>query len=229
MKVIAAALGVSSASVHNWTADIELTPELTERIAAQAQALRTAAWKRRNRVRRQGYQREGRERAPRRFATTDRPHVVLGRRVEEPKRRDLRQLGRLHDAAVRQVLGRVLRRRPVTPDDATQRLHVERPLDRTNRGALARGSRPSAGLPSKAHPQPLSDLHERPEAEQAPYGVCCLTLYDTRIAQHIYGAIQEYGRFEEPRWLDGPPIKRRPRQAAVNRWASSRARPPDRG
>jgi len=43
-----------------------------------------------------------------------------------------------------------------------------------------------------------------------PYGVCRLCLGDTRIAQHIYGAIQEYGGFEEPRWLDGPPIKRRP-------------------
>jgi hypothetical protein len=24
----------------------------------------------------------------------------------------------------------------------------------------------------------------------------------TRIVQHIYGAIQEYAGFEEPRWLD---------------------------
>jgi hypothetical protein len=45
-----------------------------------------------------------------------------------------------------------------------------------------------------------------------PYGVCTLTLHNTRIAQHIYGAIQEYAGFEEPRWLDGPPIKPRPRK-----------------
>jgi hypothetical protein len=42
-----------------------------------------------------------------------------------------------------------------------------------------------------------------------PYGVCSLTLYDVRIAQHMYGAIQEYAGFEEPRWLDGPPRKAR--------------------
>jgi hypothetical protein len=42
-----------------------------------------------------------------------------------------------------------------------------------------------------------------------PYGVCSLTVArSTRLVQHIYGAIQEYAGFEEPRWLDGPP--RRP-------------------
>lgn len=41
-----------------------------------------------------------------------------------------------------------------------------------------------------------------------PYGVCSLrVLRSTHLAQHIYGAIQEYGGFDEPRWLDGPPRK----------------------
>jgi hypothetical protein len=36
-----------------------------------------------------------------------------------------------------------------------------------------------------------------------PYGVCTLrVLRSTRLVQHIYGAIQEYGGFEEPSWLD---------------------------
>ncbi len=36
-----------------------------------------------------------------------------------------------------------------------------------------------------------------------PYGVCALrVLRSTHIVQHIYGAIQEYAGFEEPRWLD---------------------------
>ena len=42
-----------------------------------------------------------------------------------------------------------------------------------------------------------------------PYGVCSLrALRSTAILQHIYGAIQEYADFEEPRWLDGPPRRR---------------------
>ena len=41
-----------------------------------------------------------------------------------------------------------------------------------------------------------------------PYGVCCVSvLKSTRLVQHIYGAIQEYGKFEEPSWLDGPAVK----------------------
>lgn len=36
-----------------------------------------------------------------------------------------------------------------------------------------------------------------------PYGVCSVrVLKSTHLVQHIYGAIQEYGGFEEPRWLD---------------------------
>ena len=34
-----------------------------------------------------------------------------------------------------------------------------------------------------------------------PYGVCTLRVHNTRMAQHIFGAIQEYGGFEEPAWL----------------------------
>jgi hypothetical protein len=36
-----------------------------------------------------------------------------------------------------------------------------------------------------------------------PYGVCSIRVRrSTRILQHIYGAIQEYAGFDEPRWLD---------------------------
>jgi hypothetical protein len=34
-----------------------------------------------------------------------------------------------------------------------------------------------------------------------PYGVCTLRVNSTEVLQHIYGAIQEYGGFEEPAWL----------------------------
>jgi len=41
-----------------------------------------------------------------------------------------------------------------------------------------------------------------------PYGVCSIRVRrSTRIVQHIYGAIQEYAGFDEPRWLDCDPAK----------------------
>jgi hypothetical protein len=43
------------------------------------------------------------------------------------------------------------------------------------------------------------------KTNRLPYGVCRLTVHDTRLVQHIFGAIQEYVEFEEPRWLDCNP------------------------
>src|SRR5690606_20316473 len=41
-----------------------------------------------------------------------------------------------------------------------------------------------------------------------PYGVGTIRLLrSTYVLHHILGAIQEYGGFDEPRWLDGPPRK----------------------
>ena len=34
-----------------------------------------------------------------------------------------------------------------------------------------------------------------------PYGVCTITVNNTSLIQHIYGAIQEYGGFKRPEWL----------------------------
>jgi transcriptional regulator with XRE-family HTH domain len=33
------------------------------------------------------------------------------------------------------------------------------------------------------------------------YGVCMLSVYDTRLVQHVYGAIQEYIGVDKPEWL----------------------------
>lgn len=40
-----------------------------------------------------------------------------------------------------------------------------------------------------------------------PYGVCFIAVHSTRLVQHIFGAIQEYAGFEEPRWVDCDPLK----------------------
>jgi hypothetical protein len=41
----------------------------------------------------------------------------------------------------------------------------------------------------------------RTQQGKLPFGTCRLTVCDVRIAQHLYGAIQEYGGFERPEWL----------------------------
>jgi hypothetical protein len=57
---------------------------------------------------------------------------------------------------------------------------------------------------------PLPTSSSGMKRNKLPYGVCTLQVGDTRITQHIYGAIQEYGRFDEPRarWADETPEPR---------------------
>ncbi len=67
--------------------------------------------------------------------------------------------------------------------------------------------------------RPTSSSGRRPH--RLPYGVCQLrVLRSTELAQHIFGAIQEYGGFDEPRWLDGPPRKPRPRPESRSKKAA---------
>jgi hypothetical protein len=49
--------------------------------------------------------------------------------------------------------------------------------------------------------RPISSRAQR--GNKLPYGVCTLrVLRSTRLVQHIFGAIQEYGGFDEPAWID---------------------------
>ena len=60
------------------------------------------------------------------------------------------------------------------------------------------------------YPTSSSGRHRR-----LPYGVCTLSVArSTYELQHVFGAIQEYGGFDEPGWLDGPPRKRPQSQGA---------------
>ena len=56
---------------------------------------------------------------------------------------------------------------------------------------------------------PTSSSGARPK--RLPYGVCTLRYSSTEIVQHIFGAIQEYGGFEEPAGSTGRPAPARPR------------------
>jgi transcriptional regulator with XRE-family HTH domain len=46
-----------------------------------------------------------------------------------------------------------------------------------------------------------SKYSQKKRRNRLPYGTCRLTVSDTRIVQHLYGAIQEYGGFEREAWV----------------------------
>jgi transcriptional regulator with XRE-family HTH domain len=47
-----------------------------------------------------------------------------------------------------------------------------------------------------------SRYSQKKRRNRLPYGTCRVTVHDTQIAQHLYGASQEYGGFSRPEWLD---------------------------
>jgi hypothetical protein len=46
-----------------------------------------------------------------------------------------------------------------------------------------------------------SKYSEKKRQNKLPYGTCRLTVNDTQLVQHIYGAIQEYAGFEREEWV----------------------------
>jgi hypothetical protein len=46
-----------------------------------------------------------------------------------------------------------------------------------------------------------SKYSQKKRRNKLPYGTCRLCVYDTSVAQHLYGAIQEYAGFEREEWL----------------------------
>jgi hypothetical protein len=63
-----------------------------------------------------------------------------------------------------------------------------------------------AGLPRaslcKSTVNTYSKYSKKKRQNKLPYGTCRMTVSRTRVIQSIFGAIQEYGGFERPEWLD---------------------------
>jgi hypothetical protein len=62
-----------------------------------------------------------------------------------------------------------------------------------------------AGLPRtclcKSTVNAYSKYSKKKRRNRLPHGTCRLGVYDTRVVQHIYGAIQEYAGFDREEWL----------------------------
>jgi hypothetical protein len=218
MKRIAARLGVSPASVHLWTRDITITPEQAARNLGRSRAEFARAWAERNRQRRRAAQAEGRERARARE-----PLHVAGCMLFWAEGLKSRGTVRITNSDVNLV---AYFRRFMTECFGVEAQRFAVSLHVYLGNGLSLGQIENHWLSALDLPQsclrkhtinPLPTSSSGTKRNKLPYGVCTLQVGDTRIAQHIYGAIQEYGGFEEPRWLDGPPIKPRPhRKRATN-------------
>jgi hypothetical protein len=211
-KRIAAELRVSPSSVFYWTRDIVLTPQQIEHnlrgprgpispelIARRAEGVRQAA-----RQRRLEYQAEGRARA--KLDPPDPLHLAgcMLYWAEGTKSRNCAKLANSETSLVRYFKQFLVGCFDVPIEKFAFTLHVylgngfelpeieEHWLDALDlpRGCLRKHS---------INPLPTSSSGRK--RNRLPYGVGTLSCCDTRIVQHIYGAIQEYAGFDEPRWL----------------------------
>jgi hypothetical protein len=212
MKQIAARLNVSPASVHLWTRDIEISREHRTRNLRLAREKFAVRWIEINRRRRLAYQAEGRARARNGDALHQAGCMLYW--AEGGKDRGLVSFANSDRAMVR-LFWHFLRSNFAVD---RHRLRVRLNVYLTNGLCLEEIENwwnEQLCLPRSCFGNHVTDHYPTSSSSRKrnklPYGVCTLRLYDTRILQHIYGAIQEYGGFEEPRWLDGPPrLRSRP-------------------
>ena len=211
-RAIARELQVSLNSAYRWTSDIELTPEQREfnlRGPTGPQnpehvRRRMATWSATCRAKRLSYQREGQK-----AARAGDPLHLTGCMLywaEGARSRNQLKFTNSDLNMVRVFRDFLINRMGVDPSRLSLRLNVY-----TNNGLSiaeieqhwleALDLPPSCVRKHALNHTPTSSSGR--SKRRLRYGVCTLTVGSTRLVQHIYGAIQEYGAFEEPTWLDG--------------------------
>jgi transcriptional regulator with XRE-family HTH domain len=201
VKRLARMLGVSKSSVSLWVRDIELSPEQTA--ALRAAAVGGGAYHRAaGLARRRAAQTQGRA-----FARLCHANHVAGcmlywaegsrsRHVVEFVNSDPQML-RFFVAFLRRWFPACETKIRISCNLFTD--HAERQRDVEDFWLTSLGL-PRAAL-RKTVVNRYSKYSQKKRQNRLPYGTCKLTVSDTSIAQHLYGAIQEYGGFEREEWL----------------------------
>jgi hypothetical protein len=201
-------LGVSKSSVSVWVRDIALTPEQHETLrrgnpAYDRQLSGRTAWVALCRERRRGWQEEGRK-----MARCGEPLHAAGAMLywaEGGKGRNSVAMSN-SDAEVLRFFVGFLRTYFDVPDEKI-RIHCNLFADHVERQREVEQfwldvlELPADRL-GKSVVNVYSKYSQKKRKNLLPYGTCRLSVASTRILQHVYGAIQEYGGFDRPEWLN---------------------------
>jgi predicted transcriptional regulator len=203
VKDIARILDVAQSSVSLWVRDITLTDEqialLEQKRRHYAAQNRGAQTNRKNGLAlRQTFQQEGRLKAREKH-----PLHMMGCMLywaEGAKSRNKLQFAN-SDPNMISLFMRFLREELDVQNDAIRvYLHCHT-TDLEEQHKLEAFWMTLLGLPSEQ----LGKTYVKQGSEivhgTLRYGVCRLSIDSTALLQHIYGAIQEYGGFDEPAWL----------------------------
>jgi transcriptional regulator with XRE-family HTH domain len=205
IKEIERQLSVSRSSVSLWVRDVELGPEQQERLLAKTRLGPLIAAERKAaaaREIRRGYQDEGRSLAPARGEIYAAGCMLYW--AEGSKGRNTVKLTNSDPDLLAYFL-RFLREHFSVPNRRVRIAcnlfadHVERQHEIEDfwlsRLALSRESLRTSTVNT------YSKYSQKKRTNQLPYGTTALIVHSTRIAQTIYGSIQELGAFERPEWL----------------------------
>jgi transcriptional regulator with XRE-family HTH domain len=201
VRRLAEMVGVSRSSISLWVRDIELTPAQVAalRRAAVAGAAKNAA---RARARRRGFHLEGRSHA----RVGDLLHVAgcMLFWAEGSRTRNSVQFTNSDPGMVAFFL-RFLREHYRVPNHRVRVAcnlfadHISRQREIEQHWLDVLGL-PRTAL-TKSMVNKYSKHSQKKRRNKLPYETCRLTVYDTRLVQQIYGAIQEYAGVDREEWV----------------------------
>jgi transcriptional regulator with XRE-family HTH domain len=206
VKEIAKTLDVSTSTVSRWVRDIELTYRQRQALRAHARGDRVQAGKRnseRARLRRAAWQQEGRRRAREKRLLHMAGCMLFW--AEGSRSRNSVYFTNSDPAMVRLFLEFLVSE--VGIERHAVRIDLNLFADHLREEArIQRHWLDSLALPARCLRGSTVNVYSRHSARKRlnclPYGTCRLSLHSTRIVQHLFGAIQEYGGFERPEWLE---------------------------
>jgi predicted transcriptional regulator len=208
IKQIAALLRVSTSSVSLWVRDVKLTEEqhdaLRERNPAYNQQLNGRAVANANRrAERRAYQDQGR-RLARRGDTVHAAGCMLYW-AEGARTRNSVRFSNSDPEMVRMFIDFLRAYFDLTDEQIRLTCHLYADHAERQREIeqfwLDVARLPEASL-CRSVVNVYSKYSARKRVNMLPYGTCRVVVNRTSVVQSIYGAIQEYGGFDRPAWLD---------------------------
>jgi transposase-like protein len=205
VKELARALGDSKSTISLWVRDIELSDEQHAKLAARSSWGRLAGSRTnaaRGLARRNNAQSEGRARAQR-GGTLHVAGCMLYWAEGSRSRNSVEFVN--SDPAMMKFFLHFLRSILRVPDTKVSLRcnlfvdHQERQRDIEDFWLESLGLPPACLRRSTVNR--FSKYSKKKRQNKLPYGTCRLTVCDTRIVQHIYGAIQEYAGFDREEWV----------------------------
>jgi len=209
VRAISTALGVSKGSVSCWVRNVKLTEDQAIALAVNQTTgsahvgIAHEAYIEKCRLTREQYQQEGRQKA----RENDSDHKAMCMLFWAEGSKD-RNSCKMTNSDVRMMVYFVslLRRFFSLNDDRFRvnfKVHIDNGISLTEieQWWLTRLQLPRSCL-NKASVDHRIVSGKNGRKNRLHHGVCTVTVNETRVVQHLYGAIQEYVGFEDHSWRD---------------------------